>query len=178
MVRLLARLLLLGLGASVVGVVATAAAAANLKKQAPPRPEPADDEIDLVVVMDGARHASTAPAFRGGRLICWFSGVDLDLRDATLDPSGAHLEARTAFGGTRIVVAPSTVVTLAGPAIFGGRQLDLDDAAAVGPTLAITGFTVFGGLQVVVAEQGEEIPGWTGEPEPGDGGTEAVPAGT
>jgi hypothetical protein len=182
MVRLLAKLLGLVIGLSVVGAVAGAIAAASQKKKAPPPPDLAADEIDLVTIMDGIEFASAATAFRGGRVTCWYAGVDLDLREATLDPGGADLEVRTAFGGTRVVVAPGVPVTVAGPAIFGGRSNAAGDAptGAGAPVLRITGFTVFGGLQVVASERGEEIPAWTGEHGPAhehrNGGSPAAPA--
>jgi len=168
MVRFLAKLLGLVIGLSLAAGIASALAAVSFKKKAPPRPEAGADEIDLVVVMDGARLASTAASFRGGRVICWYAGVDLDLRDATFDPAGADVEVRTVFGGTRVVVAPGVPVTASGPAIFGGRTIETGgpavDADRTG--LRVTGFTLFGGLQVVVAEPGEEIPSWTPEPPP------------
>ena len=58
--------------------------------------------------MDGTSFASTAPSFRGGRVLSWYAGTDVDLRDAKLDPAGAHLEIRTVFAGTRVVVAPAS----------------------------------------------------------------------
>jgi hypothetical protein len=179
MVRSLARLLGIVIGASIVAGIASSIAALRLKQSAPPRPDAAADEIDLVVVMDGASFASTAPTFRGGRVISWYAGTDVDLREAKLDPAGAHLEIRTVFAGTRVVVAPGVPVRTSGPAIFGGimKPAGVAERAAGAaeptfdtPGLEIAGFTLFGGLQVVVAEQGEEIPSWaperSAEPEP------------
>ena len=163
MVRFLARLLGLAIGVSVVAGIASSLAALRLKQSAPPRPGAADDEIDLVVVMDGTSFASTAGAFRGGRVISWYAGTDVDLREAVLDTAGAHLEIRTVFGGTRVVVAPGVPVRTSGPAIFGGvmKPSVANEPASDAPGLEIGGCTVFGGLQIVVAEQGEEIPSWT-----------------
>jgi hypothetical protein len=165
MFRLLAKLLGVVVVVSIGGAAASALAALNLKKKATPRPDEAADEIDFVTVMDGAEFASTAASFRGGRVVCWYAGVDLDLRDARLDAAGASLEVRTVFGGTRIVVAPGTPVRVSGPAIFGGVQSSVGapETTAETPGLEITGFTLFGGLQVIASEPGEEIPGWTGE---------------
>jgi hypothetical protein len=165
MIRFLARLLGFIVGASIVAGAASALAAVSLKRKAPAPPGTAADEIDLVAIMTGEEYASSAAAFRGGRVVCWYAGVDVDLRDATLDPAGARLDVRTIFGGTRVVVAPGVPVRVSGPAIFGG-VMDSTEAAEPtpqAPGLEITGFTVFGGLQVIASEVGEEIPGWSGE---------------
>ena len=167
MFRFLARLLGLVVGISIVGGVASAIAARLFKKNAPPPPDPASDEIDLAVVMRGGELTSTASAFRGGRVICWYGGADVDLRNAVLDPAGARLEVRTAFGGTRIVVAPGVPVRVSNAAVFGGTSNAADAPLPMPgtPGLEITGFTVFGGLQVIAPEIGEEIPAWSGEHE-------------
>ena len=167
MFRFLARVLGLAIGISLVAGVAGALAAVSLKKKAPARPDEAADEIDLVTVMSGEEFASTAPAFLGGRVICWYAGVDLDLRGATLDPAGARLEVRTAFGGTRVVVAPEVPVRVAVPAIFGGtmNKTNAPEPTTEAPGLQITGFTLFGGLQVIAAEAGAELSGWSGKSE-------------
>jgi hypothetical protein len=180
MSRSLARLVVVILLAKVAGHVAVALAAVRFKQQAPPRPDPAADEIDLVTIMSGERFASTASAFRGGRVICWYAGVDLDLRGATLDPAGAHLEVRTAYGGTRVVVAPGIPVRVSTPAVFGGsmNETHAPRPTAEAPGLEITGFTVLGGLQVIAAEVDAELSGWSGKGEhEHDHDEEAAPGG-
>ncbi len=169
MVRFLGRLLGLVIGFSLGAGIASALAAVSYRKKAPPLPDAAADEIDLVAVMDGARLASTAASFRGGRVICWYAGVDLDLREATFDPAGVDLEVRTVFGGTRVVVAPGVPVTASGPTVFGGRTTETNGHAADvdRPGLRVTGFTLFGGLQIVAAERGEAIEAWAPGPAPG-----------
>ncbi len=164
LVRLIVAIVVL----KVLGHVALALAAVRYKQTAPAHPEPDANEIDLVVVMDGARYASTAPAFRGGRVTCWYAGLDVDLREATLDPAGARLEVRTAFGGTRIVVAPGVPVRVHAPAVFGGTSNETHAAepTADAPGLEIRGFTTLGGLQVIAAEPGAELAGWSGTTRP------------
>jgi hypothetical protein len=179
MSRPLVRLLILVVLAKIVGHAAVALAAVRYKKQAPPRPDPAADEIDLVTIMSGKEFASTASAFRGGRVICWYAGVDLDLRAATLDPAGARLEVRTAYGGTRVVVAPGVPVRVAVPPIFGGtmNETHAPQPTAEAPGLEITGFTVLGGLQVIAAEPGTELSGWSGADDEDEQADEPAPDG-
>lgn len=167
MSRRLVRLIVAVVVLKVLGHVALALAAVRYKQTAPARPDADANEIDLVTIMDGGRYASTAAAFRGGRVTCWYGGLDVDLREATLDPAGARLEVRTAFGGTRLVVAPDVPVRVHAPAVFGGSS---NETRAVEPTadvpgLEVGGFTVLGGLQVIVAEPGAELAGWSGDDE-------------
>lgn len=167
MFRLLAKLLGLFFGASLVAGMASALAALAFKQKAPPPPAPGDETIDLAVVMAGGEYASTAATFRGGRVVCWYAGSDVDLRDATFDAAGATLDVRTVFGGTRVVVAPGVPVNVSVISIFGGTMdsTDAPEPTPDVPGLRITGFTIFGGLQVMAAERGEGIPAWSGERE-------------
>ncbi len=165
MFRLLAKLLGLVFGASLIAGLASTLAALSFKQKAPAPPAPGDETIDLAVVMAGGEFASTAATFRGGRVVCWYAGTDVDLRDATLDAAGATLDVRTLFGGTRVVVAPGVPVHVSVTSIFGGTMdsTDAPEPTLDVPGLRITGFTLFGGLQVMAAEQGEGIPSWSGE---------------
>jgi hypothetical protein len=131
--------------------VASALAAIVARDRMASKGGPADDELDLVAIYDGLEMASTAPALRRASVTAWYGGGTLDLRGATLDPTGASLTARAIFGGFRLVVPPTWRVELHGKGVFGGfgdaRKADLVDPA--GPVLTLDGFAVFGGVGIV-----------------------------
>jgi hypothetical protein len=173
LVRLIAAVVVL----KVAGLAALALAAVRYKQTAPPLPDAEANDIDVAVVMDGARYVSTATAFRGGRVTCWYGGADLDLREATIDPAGARLEVRTAFGGTRIVVASGVPIRVHAPAFFGGtaNATGAAEPGAGSPGLEIRGFTVLGGLQIVAAAPGADLVDWAGDGAAGRSGDDAAP---
>ena len=78
-----------------LGIMAASAVLAFQRKQnAPPPPDPAADEVDLVAIFDELDFRSESTAFRGGRVETWFAGGTVDLRGATLHPDGAVLETQ------------------------------------------------------------------------------------
>ncbi len=139
-------LLLLGWIATFIGGLVLAL---QLKRNAGAPPDPSSDWVDLVAAFDRLDFRSTAAQFRGGQVACVFGGGILDLRDAHLDPDGAHLQTRTIFGGGEIAVPPAwhVVSTVRG---IGGLSDERDEAAipADAPTLWIDGFALFGGFRV------------------------------
>jgi hypothetical protein len=96
-----------------------------------------------------ARLAAT-PRFRGGRLIAWFGGAIVDLRQATLDPAGASIDARAAWGGANIVVPPGWRVRMTTRALFGGGGNNVSDQSLPpdAPTLDVRGLALYGGISV------------------------------
>jgi hypothetical protein len=131
--------------------VASAIAAVVARGRMASKGGPADDELDLVAIYDGLEMASTAPALRRASVTVWYGGGTLDLRGATLDPTGALLTVRAVFGGFRLVVPPTWRVELHGKGVFGGfgdgRKADLVDPE--GPMLRIEGYATFGGVGIV-----------------------------
>jgi hypothetical protein len=108
------------------------------------------DEINLVAIFEGVDITNRATAFRGGSVLAWYGGGDLDLRGATLDPAGARLRARSIFGGLRILVPASWRVDVHSVGIFGGVGNRTDPATAepASPTLTIEALSAFGGLAI------------------------------
>lgn len=151
LIRLVARLGL-ALFAAILGVsLVSAIAAALMRPRLADDAEPADDDLVLNAVYTGRDFRSQASALRGGRIVCWYSGMDVDLRGATLDPSGGDLEVWTVFGGTRIRVPEEWAVSLRGAAVFGGAESATTPAELLNldaPTLVIRHRTLFGGLDV------------------------------
>jgi predicted membrane protein len=91
-------------------MVAALAVAMQRKQEARPMSEPDTDEVDLHAYFEPLEFKSTASAFRGGRVECWFGGGTIDLRNATLDPLGARLQVTAVFGGGTVLVPEGWVV--------------------------------------------------------------------
>jgi hypothetical protein len=130
-------------------LLASAAMAVQRKRTAPPPPDEAADEIELVTIFDQLDFRSTATAFRGGRVECWFGGGLLDLRGATLAPEGAVLEVQAVFGGGSIIVPDDWTVTTRVVGIGGAGDARGNAASGDGPRLEIEGLAVFGGWGIM-----------------------------
>jgi hypothetical protein len=144
--------MLFGMGSAVVAALA--------KRRVQTTEDPASNEPTAASVFAGRRFVSSAPALRCGRVITWFAGHDVDLRGATLDPSGASLDLRTMYGATQIAVPEGWRVRSSVLSIFGATQVDIDDAdlPADAPLLELRGFTLFGGARVTTSPD----PSWSG----------------
>jgi hypothetical protein len=125
-----------------------AGAAALLKRALPSRGDETSDEVALVAIFDGARLESRAQAFRGGSLLAWFGGIEVDLREASLAPE-ARLTTTALFGGISLRVPPGWRVESGVKTFAGGVELrGADGAAADAPTLRLDGLAAFGGVSV------------------------------
>ena len=151
MLRIAGRLARLLLAFSFLAAIASAIAAVVLKGRLVSRGRPADDEIELVTIFDGQDFTSTASALRRVDLTTLFGGGTLDLRLATLDPAGATVQVRAAFGGYRLAVPATWRVEMRGIGIAGGftdgRRRDWVDPDH--SILTVEGFALFGGIAIV-----------------------------
>ena len=153
MLRILLRLL--GL-LTLIGIILPAAAALLMKRRIESAEGPIVDDtadlIDLAAIYDSRELDSRAAAFRGGRVLAWYGAARLDLRDATIDPDGAHLRLRSIYGGLEVIVPPTWRVAVASRGIFDGSA-DMTDArpdevADERPVLAIDSLAIFGGVTI------------------------------
>jgi hypothetical protein len=111
--------------------------------------EPDADEIRLRTALGPLAFSSRAGSFRGGFVDLWYGGGFIDLREATLDPDGAHLQVRAVFGGGQIVVPETWRVTTRVRGIGGLRDVRAGaDLPLDAPHLTITGLALFGGFTV------------------------------
>lgn len=135
--------LVLAFGSSLVG-------AAVAKRRYPSVGTDVDDEVAITAIMAPVEFESHATAFRGGSVLLWYGGGDMDLRGVRLDPGGAHLTIRAIFGGGRLIVPETWNVDLAMTSVFGGCT-DLRpafDRAPDAPHLIVDGFNIFGGIAI------------------------------
>ncbi len=144
----------------------SAAVAAVTKRRTETTKDPASNEPTAASVFAGERFESHAPALRGGRVITWFAGHDVDLRGATLDPSGATLNLRTMYGGTQVAIPEGWRVESHVRSLFGGTQVDVHDAdlPADAPLLVLRGFSLFGGVRITTNPDAS----WSGQDHDGE----------
>ena len=138
-----------------------AGAAAVAKRTLPSRGDESSDELALVAIFDGIDLKSRAAAFRGGSVLAWFGGVNVDLSDATLAP-GARLSVNALLGGIAIRVPPGWRLETDLTAVAGGVDVRAGTENPDAPTLTLDGFALFGGIAV-----GAKLPN-EDEPEPAD----------
>lgn len=140
--------------AGLIGLFATLAigaaiAAASRKQQVVPLDDEDANEVRLVAIFSPVAFHSTATAFRGGTLDCWYGGGIVDLRDATLDPAGARLDVKAVFGGAQIVVPRDWRVEVDVSGVGGARDVrPSHDFPVTAPLLTVSGFVLMGGLGV------------------------------
>lgn len=129
--------------------IAAAMGFAWVKRRTVAPADPADDEVDLVANFGPLDFASTATAFRGGRVDTWFGGGILDLRGATLDPAGATLEVNAMFGGGNLVVPADWNVELRVSGLGGASDNRTWFARSPeAPSIRVEGIALFGGWAV------------------------------
>lgn len=158
--RLIRTVVGLVVGGFVLTMIAGAIAAVAAKRRIVPVDDPEADEIHLASIFAPLAFQSTAEAFRGGTLDCWYGGGTLDLRGATLAPEGALLTVKAIFGGGQIVVPASWRITNEVMGI--GALNDARPAAEFSsdaPELTIEGLALFGGF-VVMSELSEAQATW------------------
>jgi len=126
-----------------------AAAAVTRKQQIVPIEDEDANEVALAAIFAPLAFHSTATAFRGGTLDCWYGGGIVDLRDATLDEGGAHIEVKAVFGGAQIVVPRAWRVESTVGGLGGARDVRPSaDLPVTAPLLTLSGFVAFGGVGV------------------------------
>ena len=124
LVRGVARILALFFAASMLLGVGSAVVAAFVKRRVATTEDPSSNQPTAASVFAGEQFVSSAPALRAAHVITWFAGHDVDLRGATLDPSGARLDLQTIYGGTKIVVPEGWRVRSSVLSIIGGTQVE------------------------------------------------------
>jgi hypothetical protein len=140
--------------AGLIGLFATLAigaaiAAASRKQQVVPLDDEDANEVRLVAIFSPVAFHSNATAFRGGSLDCWYGGGIVDLRDATLDPAGAHLEVKAVFGGAQIIVPRDWRVEVDVNGVGGARDVRPSrDLPVTAPLLTVSGSVLLGGIGV------------------------------
>ncbi|MFA5537201.1 MAG: DUF5668 domain-containing protein [Bacillota bacterium] len=114
-------------------------------------PTSTGDSVNHFVIFSGLDSRCTAQNFKGGSATALFGGIELDLRDANMDPEGAVLDLTAAFGGVGVKVPASWRVAVAGTPIFGAWEDKTRVPSEITenqPVLNIKCLPIFGGIEI------------------------------
>src|SRR3954468_12128167 len=109
------------------------------------------DEFQVAAIYGGKKFHSQADRLRSGSVVATMGGVELDLRDATLDPTGATLDVNATMGGVQITVPDDWLVDIADSGIARGVDAKVtapEDLPPDAPTLHVHAVLHMSGTQV------------------------------
>jgi predicted membrane protein len=106
-----------------------------------------DAAVDVGVLMSGVNMANATTDFKGGRVSAIAGGVELDLRNASIQ-SGAVLDVFVFMGGIEIKVPGDWSVVCNCSPILGGVDNKTVPPANATKRLVVTGQVVMGGVEV------------------------------
>jgi hypothetical protein len=146
---------------ALAGLIIPPVAAAVAKQRLISMGDEESTEVELVSIFEGRRFASRARGFRGGSVLAWYSGFELDLRDAALDPAGARLQVTSLFSGVQVRVPVDWRIRVDSSLnILSGLDIE-GHPAGTAPELVIEARALFSGVQVGsgVGDDDELLPG-------------------
>ena len=112
------------------------------------------DEFEIAAYVGGVQRTCKAASLRRGVVSVVSGGVDLDLREATLDPAGATLALSATWGGINVTVPTAWRVLVEQRSVLGGVDIrvtppeELPDDA---PVLRVEVSTRLGGVALRAA---------------------------
>jgi len=115
------------------------------------RGDESSDDFRVATIMNGGEFRSHAANLRSGTAITIMGGVRIDLRDATLDPSGASLELSTMVGGLEVLVPKHWAVEVDQEVSGGESKVNvtpLEELPEDAPRLRIHAVLRLGGAEI------------------------------
>jgi predicted membrane protein len=109
------------------------------------------DVFTTAAVFFGKQFRSRARSLKSGSAVAAIGGIELDLRDAILDPGGAELELKTTMGGIQVYVPEEWAIDVDAENHAGDVAVNvtpLEDLPEDAPKLHIHATTTMGGVAV------------------------------
>ena len=143
------------LGMKVVGVMVALWAGGQALARRRTAGDETSDEFELAAYFGGAQRRSTATSLRRGIVRAFCGGVDLDLREALLDPLGATLDVSATWGGVNVLVPRTWMVSVNDRSTLGGvdaRVTPPEELPDDAPELRVSVNARMGGVAIKAAD--------------------------
>lgn len=114
-----------------------------------------EDSYDVVngfTALGGTSRSNSSANFRGGDLVAFMGGCDVDLRQAHIASNPAVLDAFAFWGGIDVKVPENWDVKVQGIPVLGGFENSTryrrEDDAGPRQELVVKGFAIMGGIEI------------------------------
>ncbi len=104
--------------------------------------------LNVFAVWGGGEYRIRAKDFRGGQVVAFMGGFDIDLRDADIEGSEATITVNALMGGGVIRVPETWAVSMRVAAFMGGHSLKAREGPQPTKTLVVKGMAIMGGVEV------------------------------
>lgn len=106
------------------------------------------DEFNEVAVFSASNKEINVSDFTAGKAASIFSGMEVDLRQATMKGKTAEIELVAVFGGLKMRVPKDWAVVTEGAGVLGGF-INHTESTKGANKLIVRGAAVFGGVEIV-----------------------------
>jgi predicted membrane protein len=104
--------------------------------------------LNVFAVWGGGEYRIRAKDFRGGDVVAFMGGFDIDLRDADIEGNEASITVNALMGGGVIRVPETWAVSMRVAAFMGGHSLKAREGPQPTKTLIVRGMAIMGGVEV------------------------------
>jgi hypothetical protein len=104
--------------------------------------------LNVFSVLGGGEYRIKAQDFRGGEVVAFMGGFDIDLREAEIEGTEALINVNALMGGGVIRVPETWSVSMRVAAFMGGHSLKAREGKQPTKTLIVKGMAIMGGLEV------------------------------
>ena len=105
-------------------------------------------QLNVFAIWGGGEYRIRSKNFRGGDLVAFMGGFDIDLRDADIEGSEAVINVNAFMGGGVIRVPETWAVSMRVAAFMGGHSLKAREGAQPTKSLIVKGMAIMGGVEV------------------------------
>jgi predicted membrane protein len=104
--------------------------------------------LNVVAIWGGGEYRIRSKDFRGGDLVAFMGGFDIDLRDADIAGDQAVINVTAFMGGGVLRVPETWSVSMQVGAFMGGHSLKTREGPQTNKTLVVKGVAIMGGVEV------------------------------
>jgi Cell wall-active antibiotics response 4TMS YvqF/Domain of unknown function (DUF5668) len=104
--------------------------------------------LNVFAILGGGEYRIRAQDFRGGEVVAFMGGFDIDLREAEIEGNEATVTISALMGGGVIRIPETWAVSMRVAAFMGGHSLKAREGKQPTKTLIVKGMAIMGGVEV------------------------------